>query len=100
MNAALMIMVQNLNAQLAKAPVVEEKKRKVSDYNKYVKKRIAMLKEKNPTLPHTEIFKRAVADWETSEEKKESDRKRAEKGDKNVIKKAAAQAKAKGKAKK
>lgn len=64
MNAALMIMVQNLNAQLAKVPAPEvKKKRKLSDYNRFMKEEIARLKAENPNIEHNEAFKQAVANW-------------------------------------
>jgi hypothetical protein len=39
------------------------KPRKLSEYNKFMKKEIPIVKKKNPKLSHIEAFKKAASNW-------------------------------------
>jgi len=47
-------------------------KRAPSAYNKYMKKKLAMLKKKHPQSKHSVLFKKAAKSWKNSLERKRS----------------------------
>ena len=51
---------------------VKKAKRAPSDYNKYMKKQLAILKKKHPRSSHQVLFKRAAKSWKRSAERKRS----------------------------
>ena len=51
---------------------VKKAKRAPSAYNKYMKKKLAMLKKKHPKTPHATLFKKAAKSWKGSNERKRS----------------------------
>ena len=58
-------------AKKAKA-AAKKVKRAPSAYNKYMKKKLAMLKKKHPRSKHSVLFKRAAKSWKNSPERKRS----------------------------
>jgi len=52
--------------------VTKKVKRAPSAYNKYMKKKMALLKKKHPRKKHAAIFKQAAKSWKRSPERKRS----------------------------